>query len=48
MYPIIALIVLTLFTWIVATGASWAGNEEAYAMEKPERNSDDHDHRKAA
>lgn len=48
MYPIIALIVLTLFTWIVAMWASCVEGEEDHAMEKPEKSSDDHDHREAA
>lgn len=46
MYPVIALIVLTLFTWIVAIWASCDDDsEEPHDMEKPETSSDEHDHR---
>ncbi|TKS61716.1 MAG: hypothetical protein EWM73_02941 [Nitrospira sp.] len=48
MYPVIALIVLTLFTWIVAMWASCDDSEEPHDVEKPEKSSDEQDHRKAA
>ncbi|MBU6432393.1 MAG: hypothetical protein KJS98_03635 [Nitrospirae bacterium] len=49
MYPVIALIVLTLFTWFVAIWASCNdANEEPRDVEKPETSSDAHDHRNAA
>jgi hypothetical protein len=47
-YPVIALIVLTLFTWIVAMWASCDDREEPHDVEKPEKSSDEHHHRKAA
>jgi len=48
MYPVIALIVLTLFTWIVAMWASCDDDsEEPHDVEKPEKSSDEHDHREA-
>ena len=48
MYPVMALIVLTLFTWIVAMWASCDDREEPHAVEKPGQSSDEQDHRKAA
>lgn len=48
MYPVIALIVLTLFTWIVAMWASCADSEEPHDVEKPEKSSAVYDHREAA
>ena len=48
MYPVITLIVLMLFTWIVAIWASCDDSEEPHDVEKPEKSSDEHDHRKAA
>jgi hypothetical protein len=49
MYPVIALIVLTLFTWSVAIWASCNdAGEEPHDVEKPETSSDAHDHRNAA
>ena len=49
MYPVIALIVLTLFTWIVAMWASCGDDsEEDHDVEKPEKSSDEQDHREAA
>lgn len=49
MYPVIALIVLALFTWIVAIWATCddSDSEEPHDMEKPEKSSDEHNHRKA-
>jgi hypothetical protein len=47
MYPVITLIVLMLFTWIVAIWASCDDSEEPH-VEKPGKSSDEHDHRKAA
>ncbi len=47
MYPVIALIVLLVFTWIVAMWASCGENEEHDDVEKPEQSSDEHDHRDA-
>lgn len=49
MYPVIALIVLALFTWVVAIWASCDDDdsEEPHEVEKPEENSDEHDHREA-
>ncbi|MEK7350083.1 MAG: hypothetical protein AAB177_04370 [Nitrospirota bacterium] len=48
MYQGIALIVLMLFTWIVAMGASCGESEERHDVEKPEQRSDEQDHREAA
>ena len=49
MYPVIALIVLTLFTWIVAMWASCDDNsEEPHDVKTPEKSSDEQDHRHAA
>ena len=46
MYPVIALIVLTLFTWIVAMWASCDDDgEEPHDVEKSEKSSNEHDHR---
>ena len=50
MYPVIALIVLMLFTWIVAIWASCDDDddsEEPHDVEKPEKSSDEHEHRKS-
>jgi hypothetical protein len=48
-YPVIALIVLTLFFWFVAIWATYADSdsEEPHDVEKPEKSSDEHDRRKA-
>jgi len=48
MYPVIALIALTLFTWIVAMWASCSDSEEHHELKKPEKSSDEQDHREAA
>jgi hypothetical protein len=48
MYPVIALIVLMLFTWIVAMWASCGESEEHHDMEKPEQSSEEQDHQEAA
>lgn len=48
MYPVVALIVLMLFTWVVAIWASCDGSEESHDEEKPEKSSEEHDHRDAA
>jgi len=48
MYPVIALIVLMLFTWIVAMWASCGESDEHHDTEKPEMSSDEQDHREAA
>jgi hypothetical protein len=48
MYPVMALIVLILFTWIVAMWASCCENDEPHDEEKPEQSSDEQDHREAA
>jgi len=42
------LIVLMLFTWIVAMWASCGENDEPHDEEKPEQSSDEQDHREAA
>lgn len=48
MYPVIALIVLMLFTWIVAIWASCDDDsEEPHDEEKPEQSSDEQDLREA-
>jgi hypothetical protein len=47
MYPVMALIVLTLFTWIVAIWASFGDSDAPHDGEKPEHSSDEHDHREA-
>ena len=47
-YPVIAMIALTLFTWIVAIWASCSDSEEHLEVKKLEKSSDEHDHRKAA
>jgi len=43
MYPIIALIILMLFTWIVAIWASCAESAAPDDGEKPEKRSDEQD-----
>ena len=48
MYPIIALIILMLFTWIVAIWASCAERDAPEDEEKPEKRSDEQDHREAS
>ena len=48
MYPVIALIVLMLFTWIVAMWASCGENDEPHDEDKPEQSSDEQDHQEAA
>lgn len=48
MYPIIALIILMLFTWIVAIWASCADSAAPDDGEKPEKRSDEQDHREAS
>jgi hypothetical protein len=48
MYPVIALIILMLVTWIVAMWASCGENDEAHDEKKPARSSDEQDNRKAA
>lgn len=48
MYPVIALIVLVLFTWIVAVWASCGGNDEPHDEEKPDQSSDEQNHQEAA
>jgi hypothetical protein len=48
MYPVIALIVLMLFTWIVAMWASCGENDEPHDEKKPEQRSDEQDRREAA
>jgi len=48
MYPIIALIILMLFTWIVAIWASCAESDAPDDGEKPEKRSDEQDHREAS
>lgn len=45
MYPVITLIVLLVFTWIVAIWASCNDdNEEPHDAKKPEQSVDEHDH----
>ena len=48
MYPVIALIVVTLFTWVVMIWASNDESEEPNDVGKPEHSSDEHDYRKVA
>ena len=48
MYPIIALISLMLFTWIVAIWASCAESDAPDDGKKPEKRSDEQDHREAS
>lgn len=48
MYPIIALIVLMLFTWIVAIWASCAERDAPDDEEKLEQHSDEQNHQEAA
>jgi hypothetical protein len=45
MYPIIALSILMLFTWIVAIWASCGESDVPDDGEKPEKRSDEQDHR---
>jgi hypothetical protein len=45
MYPVMALIVLTLFTWIVAIWASFGDSDAPEDVEKAEQSSDEHDRR---
>ena len=48
MYPVVVLIVLMLFAWIVAIWASCDDDsEEPHEVEKPETSSDEQDHREA-
>jgi len=48
MYPVMALIVLMLLTWIVAMWALCGENAEPHDEGKPEQRSDEQDHREAA
>jgi len=48
MYPIIALIILMLFMWIVAIWASCVERDTPDDGEKPGRRSDEQDHREAS
>ncbi len=48
MYPVVALIVLTLFTWIVAIWASYGESDVPPEVENPEQRSDEHEYREAA
>ena len=48
MYPVITLIALTLFTWIVTIWASNDEGERPNVVGKSEQSSDEHNHRKAA
>ena len=47
-YPVIALIVLMLFTWIVAMWASCSEKDEPHDEEKPEQSSDEQDNREVS
>jgi hypothetical protein len=48
MYPVIALVGLTVFMWVVAMWATLEESEETHVVEKPEQSPGEHDHRKAA
>lgn len=48
MYPVIALIVLVLLTWIDAVWASCGGNDEPHDEEKPDQSSDEQNHQEVA
>lgn len=51
MYPVVALIVLTLFTWVVAMWASCDDEDDGeghHDVEKPDTSADEHRHRDAA
>lgn len=48
MYPVIALIVLTVLTWVVAMWASCDESDEPHEAEKPDTSADEHRHRNAA
>lgn len=48
MYPVIALIGLTVFMWVVAMWASFDDSEANHDVEKPEESPGENDHRKAA
>ena len=48
MYPVIALVGLTVFMWVVAIWATFDESEESHVVEKPEESPGEHDHRKAA
>lgn len=48
MYPVIALIVVTLFTWVVMIWASNDETEEPNDVGTSEQSSNEHDYRKAA
>jgi hypothetical protein len=48
MYPVIALIVLMLFTWIVAMWAACGENDDPHDEEKPEQSFDEQNHQEAA
>lgn len=48
MYPVIALIVLILFIWIILMWASCGEGDEHHDMERPEQRSDEQDHREVS
>jgi hypothetical protein len=48
MYPVIALVGLTVFMWVVAMWATLEESEETHVVEKPEQSPGEPDHRKAA
>ena len=54
MYPVVALIALTLFTWVVAMWASCDDDDDDddgeghHDVEKPGTSADEHCHREAA
>jgi hypothetical protein len=48
MYPVIALIILMLFTWIVAMWDSGGENDKSHDEGKPEQSSAEQDNRKTA
>ncbi len=48
MNPVIALIGLAVFMWIVAMWATFDESDETHDVEKPEEGPDEHDQQKAA
>ena len=48
MYPVIALVGLTVFMWVVAMWATIDESEETHDVEKLDESPGEHDQRKAA
>lgn len=48
MYPVVALIVLMLFTWVVVMWGSCDESDKLHEAEKPGTSADEHHYRNAA